>query len=112
MSEWRVELTEAAEKEIRALPHELQARFLHVAELLEELGPQRVREPYVKKLEGKLWEMRFKGRDRIARAIYFHALGKRLLVLRAFVKKTQKTPRREIELSLNRLKDIWTCPRR
>jgi len=46
------------------------------------------------------------GRDGIARAIYMTATGKRVIVLRVFVKKTQKTPRHEIELALERAKRI------
>jgi phage-related protein len=68
---------------------------------LENLGA-----PHVKHLEGKLWELRLKGRDGIARALYVTATGKRLIVLRAFVKKTQKTPRAEIEVALQRAKEI------
>ena len=103
---WRIELTEEAEAEIDALPADMQARFLRVAELLEELGPQRVREPHVRHLENKLWEMRITGRDGIARAIYFAAQSRRLIVVRAFVKKTQKTPRREIEIALKRMREF------
>ena len=65
-----------------------------------------MREPYIKHLEGKLWEMRMKGRDTIARAIYVTAVGKRIVVLRVFTKKTQKTPRREIEIALKRAKEV------
>ena len=103
MSRWTVELIEAAERELRALPADLQARFLHVAELLEEVGPQKVGMPLVRPLEAKLWEMRLRGRDGIARAIYFAATGRRLVVVRIFAKKTQATPRREIALALRRM---------
>jgi phage-related protein len=103
---WHVELTEEAEAEIDGLPIDMRARFLRIAELLEELGPQHVREPHVKHLEGKLWEMRMTGRDGIARALYFATQGRRLIVVRAFVKKTQKTPRREIELALRRMRGL------
>ncbi len=54
----------------------------------------------------KLWEMRMRGKGGIARAIYFAAMGKRLIVVRAFVKKTQKTPRGEIEIATNRIRDL------
>jgi phage-related protein len=103
---WHVELTEEAEAEIDALPADMQARFLRIAELLEALGPQKVREPHVKHLEGKLWEMRMTGRAGIARAIYFAAERRRLVVVHAFVKKTQKTPRREIEIALRRMRGL------
>jgi phage-related protein len=63
-------------------------------------------EPHVKHLEGKLWELRLTGRDGIARALYVTAIGRRVIVVRAFVKKKQKTPRAEIELALRRAKEI------
>ena len=106
MSQWTVEVIPKAEKEIKALSADLQARFIHVSEMLEQLGPHKVSEPHVKHLEGKLWEMRMKGKDGIARAIYFLASGKRITVIRAFVKKTRKTPRREIELAAERMKGL------
>lgn len=81
------------------------ARFLQVAELLEEPGPHGVGEPRVRHLGRKSWEMRLRGRDGIGRAISFAASGRRLIVIRAFVKKTQKTPRAEIDLALRRMKE-------
>ena len=60
----------------------------------------------MKHLEGKLWELRLTGRDGISRALYVTAFGRRVVVVRAFVKKTQKAPRAEIELALRRAKDI------
>jgi phage-related protein len=104
MVQWTIEITEAAEMELCALSKDLQARFLRVAELLQEFGPRKVGLPHVRPLENKLWEMRLKGRDGIARAIYFAANGKRIVVVRIFAKKTQRTPRREIELAINRMK--------
>jgi phage-related protein len=47
-----------------------------------------------------------KGRDRIARAVYVTAAGRRVVVVRVFTKKTEKTPRREIELALRRAKEV------
>ena len=63
-------------------------------------------EPNVKHLEGKLWEMRLTGRDGIARALYVAAIGKRVVVVRAFVKKTQKTPQSDLELARARQKEL------
>lgn len=84
----------------------MQGQFLRITDLITEFGLAQLREPYVKHLEGKLWEMRLKGRDGIARSLYVTATGKRVVVLRAFIKKTQKTPRSEIELALQRAKEI------
>jgi len=65
---------------------------------------ERVGEPHIKHIEGRLWEMRLKGRTGISRALYVTAVGKRVVIVRTFVKKTEKTPRREIELALFRAK--------
>ena len=64
-----------------------------------------MRGPHVKPLRDKLWEMRMSGRDGIARAIYVLSHGRRIVILHAFAKKTQKTPNREIELAQQRRRD-------
>lgn len=51
-----------------ALPRDIRANFERIVGLIEEFGLERVREPYVKHLDGPLWEMRLKGKDGIARA--------------------------------------------
>lgn len=104
---WRVDiLNETVAAEIAALPADMQARFLRIAERITELGLERVGEPHVKHIQGKLWELRMTGRDGIARALYVTATGRRVVVVRAFVKKTQKTPRAEIEIALKRAEEI------
>ena len=67
---------------------------------------ERVRNPYVKHLEGPLWKMRMKGRSGIARAVYVTAVGRRVVVVHVFEKKTQKTPRREIITALKRAQEV------
>jgi phage-related protein len=104
---WRVEvLNETVAAEIASLPADMQARFLRLAERIAAAGLASLGEPHVKRLEGKLWELRLMGRDGIARALYITATGRRVVVVRAFVKKTQKTPPAEIELALRRAKEI------
>ncbi|NYT61455.1 type II toxin-antitoxin system RelE/ParE family toxin [Alcaligenaceae bacterium] len=103
---WRVELLPIAEDELMEMPVDMQARFLHISELLEELGPQNVGMPHVRHLEGKLWEMRMTGRDGIARALYVARTGKLLMVLHVFIKKTQRTPRKNIEIAYERLRSL------
>jgi len=100
---WHVDLLPQAETELMALPEDMRARFLHIAEMLSEFGPHRVGMPHVRPLEGKLWEIRMTGRDGIARAIYAAQTGQNLTVLHVFVKKTQKTPRRAIETAHARM---------
>ncbi len=104
---WSVEtLNAVVDAELDELPADMLARFHHISELIEEFGLERVREPHVKHLLGSLWEMRMKGKDGISRALYVTAVGKRVVVVRVFIKKTQKTPSREIELALKRAKEI------
>jgi phage-related protein len=104
---WRVEtLNTIVDAELEALPADMRARFVHISRLIEEFGLERVHEPHVKHLRGPLWEMRLTGRDGISRALYVTAVGRRVVVVRAFIKKTQGTPNREIELALVRAKEI------
>lgn len=104
---WHVEiLNETVAAEIAALPRDMQARFLRIADLITQIGLEKLGAPHVKHLEGKLWEMRLSGRDGIARALYVTAIGQRVVIVRAFVKKTQKAPRSEIELALRRAQEI------
>ena len=104
---WTVEiLNEAVVAELNALPVDMRARFSRIVSLIELHGLERVHEPHVKHLEGPLWEMRLSGRDGIARAIYSTAPIRRAIVLRVFVKKVQRTPRRELEIARQRAKEI------
>jgi len=70
---WHVEtLNDAVDRELEALDTSFKAKFLHIAELLEVLGPDKVHAPYVKSLGNKLWEIRMKAQPGIARAIYYY----------------------------------------
>jgi phage-related protein len=104
---WTVEtLNDIVDAELGELPADIRASFVYISRLIEDFGLDRVREPHVKHVHGSLWEMRLKGRDGVSRALYVTAVGRRVVVVRAFVKKTQKTPNREIELALKRAKDL------
>jgi phage-related protein len=104
---WIVEtLDEIVDAEVQALPEDMRARLARIAQLIEEKGLEHVGEPHVKHIEGRIWEMRLKGRSGISRALYVTAVGKRMVIVRVFVKKTEKAPRREIELALTRAKSV------
>jgi phage-related protein len=104
---WIVEVLDArVREEIEALPADMRARFRRIVDLIQGHGLEPMREPHVKHLEDQLWEMRMKGKDGISRAIYVTAGGRRVGVVRVFVKKAQKTPRREIDLALERAKEV------
>ena len=104
---WKVcILNEDVNKELESLDVAFKAKFLHITTLLERFGPSNVKEPYCKPLGKKLWEIRMKAQPGIARAIYIASKGKKIVILHAFVKKTQKTPKQAIELALKRLKEV------
>lgn len=99
-------LNQTVADELEALPVDMRARFSRIVELIETHGLEKVHEPLVKHLDKELWEIRVSGRDGISRAIYVTASGRRVVVVRVFVKKTQKTPPREIRLARQRAKEI------
>ena len=104
---WLVEFfNEEVKEALDECPLDLRASFQRIVELIQSHGLEHVREPYVKHLEGPLWEIRMKGKSGIARAIYVTAVGKRIVIVHVFQKKTQKTHRREIETALKRAKEI------
>lgn len=105
--QWTVEtLDKRVDRELAKLPHDILARFVHISELLCDFGPDSVGMPHVKYLQKGLWEMRMKGKDGIARAIYVKAQERRLVVVHAFTKKSQKTPAKALATALDRAKDI------
>ena len=104
---WTVEtLNETADAELRALPHDMRARFARICQLIAAVGLERMGAPHVRHLTGPLWEMRISGRDGTSRALYVTTRGRRVVVVRAFLKKTRRTPKREIELALRRAGEI------
>ena len=107
MDPWTVEtLNETVDAELAVLPADMRARFVRIVGLIEAFGLSRVGMPHVRHLDGPLWEMRLSGRDGIARALYVAAHERRVVVVRVFVKKTQKAPQSEIDLALERAKKV------
>ena len=104
---WTVEtLGRIVDAEIDALPADMRARFVRYSNLIERLGLRSLPPASFKHLEDGLWELRLNGRDGIARAIYVTATGQRVVIVRVFVKKTQKTPPRELETARQRAKEV------
>jgi len=104
---WTVEtLNETVDVELAELPADMRARFVRVSELIESMGLQQVKEPHVRHLRGPLWEIRLKGKAGIARALYITARDQRVVIVRAFIKKTEKTPASEMNLALERAKEL------
>jgi phage-related protein len=97
---WKVGfVSDVALMEVKSLPKDMIAHFERITVLIESHGLEKMREPHVKHIDGKIWELRLKGKSGIARSLYITAVGERVVVLRTFVKKTEKTPRSEIEIA-------------
>ena len=103
---WSVVFDERPEKWLNDIPADIKARIINITDLLIEHGPQNVREPYVKHIRGKLFEIRAKGKDGIARVFYFTMTGQRIVLLHGFIKKMQKTPKKEIDTAAARMNEI------
>ncbi|MGH9144589.1 MAG: type II toxin-antitoxin system RelE/ParE family toxin [Vicinamibacterales bacterium] len=104
---WSVEtLDETVDAELAELPTDMRARLVRISELIESVGLHNVKEPHVRHVRGSLWEIRLKGKAGIARALYVTAREQRVVILRAFIKKTERAPTGEIDLALQRAKGL------
>src|SRR4051794_4392224 len=104
---WTVEtLNEPVDAELAELPADMRARLVRISELIESLGLTNVKEPHIRHVRGQLWEIRLKGKAGIARALYVTAKEQGVVIVRAFRKKTEKTPTGEIDLALQREKEL------
>lgn len=103
---WTIEFfDEGVEAETLALPPKVLAKMLHIFELIEMAGAQ-LGEPYTKPLGDGLFEVRAKAKEGIGRSIYCYQKGQKIIILHSFVKKDQKTPKRDLEIALRRKKEV------
>ena len=91
--------------EVESWPADIVADYARIVELLMEHGPN-LRLPHSRAFGGGLFELRPRGRAGIGRAFYCFQIGKRVLVLHAFVKKSQQTPDWELKLARKRMKEV------
>jgi phage-related protein len=95
-----------AEEIEHAWPSSIQKKFVWTMRLITAHGPEEVGMPYVKALGKGLFELRIQGQEGIGRVLFCLLDSKRVFILNAFIKKTQKIPTREIELANKRLKEL------
>ena len=90
---------------IESLDERTQARLRRA---IEELRVRNVTAgfPLVRHIEGKLWELREESQTNTYRLFYFFFSGRRIILVHAFQKKSQKTPRREIETAKRRMQEF------
>ena len=101
---WEVVFYDGVEQNVLDLPPKLQAKMLRLFELVENYGAQLV-EPHSKPLNDGLFELRTKAQEGIARSIYCYMKGKKIVILHVFIKKTNKTPKKDLELARKRMKE-------
>lgn len=104
---WKVSFYDKkVEKSIEEWPAKIRAKFTLITELIEEFGPHEVGMPHISPFGKGLFEIRAKGSEGIGRAIFCLMNGKVVMILSGFIKKTQKTPPRELELAKKRMKEV------
>jgi phage-related protein len=104
---WSVHYDPRLDEWLETISADIKARILRIVDMLVTYGPSNVREPYVKHVKGhrKLYEIRAKGRSGIARVFYFTWQDQKIVLLHGFTKKTTRTPPREIEIAVQRMKE-------
>ena len=90
---------------IEAWPAGVRASFLRIAQTMAVHGPD-LGLPHTRAMGGGLFEVRAKGREGIGRAFYCTVTGQRILILHAFIKKSEQTPARELETARARLREV------
>ena len=103
---WKVRFySRRLEAEVLALPAGLVARFLKYAERMEIYGPD-LGMPHTRAMGQGLFELRLKAAEGIARVLYCTIVDRQIVMLHQFVKKTEKTPARELEIARRRRKEL------
>jgi phage-related protein len=103
---WRVTFyNQEYQKEILKLPSGFVARFLRYAERMELFGPD-LGMPHTRAMGSGLFELRLKAAEGIARVFYCTLVGQRIVMLHHFIKKSEKTPRNELEKARRRMNEV------
>ena len=103
---WRISFCSAAlQKEILDLPAGFIARFLRYTERMEVYGPD-LGMPHTRAVGRGIFELRLKAAEGIARVFYCTVVDRRIVMLHQFIKKSEKTPRKELAVALKRMKEV------
>lgn len=97
--------SEVVQQDILALPDTLAARYVVLTRRMLALGPN-LGEPHTKAFGNGLFELRLKGAEGIARVFFCTLIGQRIVMLHSFVKKSNKTPPRELQTAEARLREV------
>ena len=107
---WKIEYPyQDVEQFVLKLPVGLSAKYFHLTDLMLEFGAD-LGMPHTKALSNGLCELRVKGKEGVARVIYCTKVGQRIIMLHAFIKKTPKTPTKELRKARQRLSEVKNEP--
>jgi len=103
---WSIEYySEKVQQEILELPESVQARYIHLTSIMRFEGAY-LGEPHTKALGDGLFELRLKGKEGIARVMYCTVINNKIIILHIFIKKSQKIPKKELNLAKKRMKEV------
>ena len=91
--------------EILNLPEGLLARYLRLTDLMLEFGSN-LGLPHTKAIDNGLFELRVKSKEGIARVFFCTKVGKKIIMLHSYVKKSQKTPKKELKIATSRMSEV------
>ena len=97
--------SESVQEEILALPAGLLARYLRYSDRMEVYGPD-LGMPHTRAMSEGLFELRLKAAEGIGRVLYCTMIGKKIMILHQFIKKSDKTPPKELVLARRRMKEV------
>lgn len=104
--EWEIKYySEELQKDILSFPAGIQARYLHLTERMEIYGAN-LGMPHTKAMKNGLFELRMKSKEGIGRVFYCTLVNKKIVMLHSFLKKTEKTPAKEIKLAVSRMREV------
>jgi phage-related protein len=103
---WKITFySERVQQETLEFPPGILANFLHISEMVEEFGPA-LGLPYTKAIGDGLFEIRAKGKEGIGRSFFCTVTGQEIIILHSFIKKSQKTPKKELVTARKRLNKV------
>jgi phage-related protein len=91
--------------EILSLPEGLLARYLRLTDLMLEFGSN-LGLPHTKAIDNGIFELRVKSKEGIARVFFCTKVGKKIIMLHSYVKKSQKTPKKELKIAKSRMSEV------
>lgn len=106
MSKWTISYyNQSVQEAIAEWPKGLLAKYMRTIDLIEEFGPQ-IGPPHTKAMGNGLYEIRIKAKEGIGRSFFGYLIKNEIIILHSFIKKTQATPKKELDIARKRLLEV------